>query len=513
MNPRSLKKMLRDGEELALLDVREAGQFGLEHMLHAVPCPFSVLEARAPLLAPRRTVRTVLVDADDGVAERAAIRLADLGYDNISILEGGNHSWRAAGYETFQGVNVPSKAFGEIVEHAARTPHVTADELHAMKRRGDDLVILDGRTPEEHTRMSIPGGVSVPNAELMYRVHDLAPDPGTTIIVNCAGRTRSIIGAQTLIDAGVPNRVVALKAGTMGWKLAGRELEHGSTLRYPEIPSRECTENAASYARDMIRKFGIPMIDAATLDAWKADSGRTLFLFDVRTREEFDAGHPAGAVHAPGGQLVQATDHWCGVWGARVVLLDDAPCARAVATAHWLRRMGWDACALDTEGLETGDSVSVDTPAAEEISCARLADEMRDGRIFLIDAGQSADYRAAHLPGAVWGIRPRLDRLDIPDGKPIVVYSGRRIRAALAARDLSENRPVRVLAGGREAWIAEGRPTVASPGVPPDGDAIDYLFLMSARHQGDDAAARAYLDWEENLPAQVAADGDARFRL
>ena len=513
MNPRALKEMLRDGEELALFDVREAGQFGLDHMLHAVPCPFSVLEARAPLLAPRRTVRMALVDAGDGVAERAAIRLAELGYDNVSVLEGGNRSWSAAGYETFQGVNVPSKAFGEIVEREAGTPHVTADELHAMKRRGDDLVVLDGRTPEEHARMSIPGGVSVPNAELICRVHDLAPDPGTTIIVNCAGRTRSIIGAQTLIDAGVPNRVVALKDGTMGWKLAGRELERGSALRYPEIPSRECAESAASRVRDMIRKFGIPTIDAATLDSWKADSGRTLFLFDVRTREEFEAGHAAGAVHAPGGQLVQATDRWCGVWGARVVLLDEAPCARAIATAHWLRRMGWDAFALDIEGIETGDAASVDLPAAEEISCARLADEMRGDGVFLIDVGQSADYRAAHLPEAVWSIRPRLDRLDIPDGKTVVVYSNRRIRALLAARDLSETRPVRVLAGGREAWVAEGRPTTASPGAPPDSEAIDHLFLMSARHQGDDAAARAYLEWEENLPAQIAADGDARFRL
>ena len=513
MKPCALKEMLRDGEELALLDVREVGQFGLDHMLHAVPCPYSVLEARAPLLAPRRTVRMVLVDAGDGVAERAATRLADLGYDKVSVLEGGNPAWSAAGYETFQGVNVPSKAFGEIVEHAARTPHVTADELHAMTRRGDDLVILDGRTPEEHARMSIPGGVSVPNAELIYRVHDLAPDPGTTIIVNCAGRTRSIIGAQTLIDAGVPNRVAALKAGTMGWKLAGRELDRGSTLRFPEIPSRECTENATSYARNMIRKFGIPMIDAAALDAWKADSGRTLFLFDVRTREEFETGHAAGAVHAPGGQLVQATDHWCGVWGARIVLLDEAPCARAVTTAHWLRRMGWDAYALDIDGIETGDSAGVDLPAAEEISCTRLAEEIRDGCIFLVDAGQSADYRVAHLPGAVWGIRPRLDHLDIPDAKTVVVYSRRRTRAALAARDLSEERPVRVLTGGREEWIAEGRPTIASPGAPPDSEAIDFLFLMWARHRGDDAAARAYLEWEENLPAQIAADGDARFRL
>lgn len=517
----TLKSFINDAEELALLDVREAGQFGIDHMLHAIPCPYSVLETRVPSLVPRKTVRIVLIDEGDGVAGKAAARLAALGYTDISVLDGGNASWAAAGFEVFQGVNVPSKAFGEVVEHQADTPRITADELHAMMSRGDDMVIVDGRTPAEHHRMSIPGGISVPNAEMVYRIHDIAPDPSTTVVVNCAGRTRSIIGAQALINAGIPNRVTALKAGTMGWTLAGFELEHESTARYPETVTPAGAERAAAYADDMMSRFGIATVDGDTLEAWRNDAGRTLFLLDVRAEDEFAAGHLPGSVHAPGGQLVQATDQWCGVWGARIVLLDTAPCARAAVTAHWLKQMGWDVHVLaggigDAEQV-TGIPEVSDFPGRDAVTISPddLAAAIANNSVLLIDAGHSMDYRDAHLPGAIWCPRPRLDALDLKDDRDVVVYSQHETRARLAAHDLADmvDGRVRVLAGGRAAWVAEGRETDASPSVPADADAIDFLFWVSTRHMGSDEAARAYLAWEEELPAQITADGDARFTV
>ncbi len=521
ISARDLKTALNDGGELALLDVREAGQFGLDHMLHAVPCPYSMLEARVSQLVPRHTVRMVLVDQGDGVAQRAAQRLGAMGYSDIALLAGGNPSWRAAGFEVFQGVNVPSKAFGEVVEHIAGTPHIDADELHDMKSRGEDLVILDGRTPVEHQRMSIPGGMSVPNAEMVYRIHDLAPDPDTTIVVNCAGRTRSIIGAQALINAGVPNRVVALKAGTMGWTLAGHTLEHGSQLRYPEQLTSEGRHAAATYARRMMKKFSVPAIASSVLAAWREDPDRTLFLFDVRSEAEYLAGHVEGSVHAPGGQLVQATDHWCGVWGARIVLLDTAPCTRAIVTAHWLRQMGWDVSVLEEgiaglplrAGPESANPVPSSQPALT--TTEELAGQLAAGNVSVIDVGYSMDYRKAHIPGASWAIRPALANIDAPPSGPVVMCSKHETRARLAVIDMEERGigPVSVLKGGRAAWIAEGRTTETTPDCPSDEAASDFLFWVSARHQGSDDAARAYLEWEENLPAQIEADGDARFRV
>jgi rhodanese-related sulfurtransferase len=203
----TLKAWLSDGGEIALLDVREHGQFGEGHPFLAVPLPYSRFELGLGALVPNPAVRLVLCDVGDGVAERAAARAEALRYSNVSILAGGVEGWRAAGYTLYAGVNVPSKAFGELVEEARHTPHVTAAELKAMQDAGEDLAVIDGRTFAEFQRMSIPGGVSCPNGELELRIGQLVPSPKTRIVVNCAGRTRSIIGAQTLIDLGLPNPI------------------------------------------------------------------------------------------------------------------------------------------------------------------------------------------------------------------------------------------------------------------------------------------------------------------
>src|SRR3974390_396022 len=100
--------------------------------------------------------------------------------------------------------------------------------------------------------MNIPGSVSVPGAELVLRAGRVAPDPETTIIVNCAGRTRSIIGTQSLINAGIANKVVALRNGTIGWTLAGKDLEYGADRR-----GGGGFEDTKASARDVAYRAGV----------------------------------------------------------------------------------------------------------------------------------------------------------------------------------------------------------------------------------------------------------------
>jgi rhodanese-related sulfurtransferase len=519
----TLKTMINDGRELALLDVREHGQFGEGHLLLTIPVPYSTLEANLDALLPRRDVRTVLVDDGDGVAEKAAARMQAVGFTDIAILDGGVDAWAAAGNVIFKGENVPSKAFGEVVEHAAHTPSISADELHAMFEKGEDLVVVDGRTPEEYRRMSIPNGISVPNAELVYRIHDIAPSPDTTVVVNCAGRTRSIIGAQTLRNAGIPNKVVALRAGTMGWRLAGFELDHGASRKYPDV-SESGMAAAKARADEMVKTYAIPKVDRATVDAWRGDASRTLYILDVRSADEYEAGHLPGAAHAPGGQLVQRTDSWVGTRGARVVLTDDTE-IRAITAAHWLIQMGWDVHVLEggvgaaatEKGMPARTVRGLDDIDVDEMTPAEVDAALKDGSAVALDVDLSADYRKAHLPGAVWGIRPRLrDAVaKLPTGKRIVVYSEHETRARLAVPDLRAltDAPVALLKGGREAWTRAGLPTESSPDTPPDAERIDYLFFVHDRHDGNETAMRDYLSWEEGLPAQIEADGDANFRV
>src|SRR5215831_8756800 len=327
VDARTLKGWLSDGAEIALLDVREHGQYGEGHPFFAVPLPYSRFELGLSDLVPNPRARLVLCDGGDGIAARAATRAEALGYRGVRILAGGADAWRQAGYTLYAGVNVPSKTFGELVEQRRHTPRVTASQLQAMREAGEDLVIVDGRPFSEYRNMNIPGGICCPNGELAWRIKDIAPDPRTTVVVNCAGRTRSIIGAQTLIDFGVPNPVVALENGTQGWFLAGLEVEKGASRRYPDAMPRGAGVLAA-HARSLAGQHGVAWVAPHTAHGWLADPARTTYLFDVRTPEEFAADGVSGFVHAPGGQLIQATDQWVGVKRARA-RMDPVSAARA----------------------------------------------------------------------------------------------------------------------------------------------------------------------------------------
>ena len=299
----ALKKQLHDGREIAVLDVREEGVFAKRHLLLAASVPLSRLEIRAPLLAPRRSTRIVLCDGDEGLAQRAAAVLQRNGYTDVKVLDGGVDAWAAQGYEVYSGINVPSKAFGEFVEHHENTPRMPAQEIKARVDAGESVVILDSRPLAEYTKMSIPGGIDCPGAELAFRAHDLIPSPDTLVVVNCAGRTRSIIGAQSLINAGIANRVVALKDGTMGWHLAGFELARGQTHCAPSPTSSGLAAARAAAAR-VAKRFGVRYIDVAKVAQFAREMDRrTLYLFDVRSPEEFAAGHLHSTVNAPGGLL------------------------------------------------------------------------------------------------------------------------------------------------------------------------------------------------------------------
>src|SRR5580698_4405044 len=282
IDAKELKASLHDGGEIALLDAREELPFGRRHLLMASCVPLSRLELLVDDLVPRRATRVVWCDDNEGLAARAAARMAALGYRNVALLDGGIAAWEAAGFRIYSGVHVPSKAFAEVVEHEAATPWISAEELKALIDRKADIAIYDSRSYEEYHNNSIPTAVSVPGAELVYRFADLMPSSATTVIVNCGGRTRSIIGAQSLINAGVRNKVVSLKDGTMAWHLAGLEVVHGATRKPPDV-STHGLQSAAGTALRVAARCGIARIDMRTLQSWSAEAAqRSLYVLDVR---------------------------------------------------------------------------------------------------------------------------------------------------------------------------------------------------------------------------------------
>jgi rhodanese-related sulfurtransferase len=351
--PQSVRHALLVRGEMALLDVRHEAAFATDHPLFASNLAFDRIELEANARLPRRDVPIVVYDDGEGLAEPAAAALGALGYSDVSLLEGQLEGWRTAKFELFQDVNSYSKAFGELVEARRHTPSLGATDVAALIEDKADIAILDARRFEEYATMNIPGSTSVPGAELVLRAAEVAPDPDTTIVVNCAGRTRSIIGTQSLINAGVPNKVVALRNGTIGWTLAGQSLAQGSDRAAPEVGS---TQDQLARAREVAYRAGVKRVTPAELAELARDTNRSLYRFDVRRPQEYAAGHIAGFRSYPGGQLVQETDMAAPVRGARIVLADDVG-ARADMTASWLSQMGWEVYVLDGGfggPLETG---------------------------------------------------------------------------------------------------------------------------------------------------------------
>ena len=554
-----VRRRLIEGLEIALVDLREEGPYSRAHPLFAVSVPLSRLELKILDLVPRRDAPIVLYDDGEGFVARAAPILARLGYADVRRLEGGLSGWRAAGGEVFQDVNVPSKAFGELVEHVRHTPSLPAPEVKALIEAGADLVVLDARRFEEYRTMSIPTGTSVPGGELALRARDLAPNPGTTIVVNCAGRTRSIIGTQSLINNGVPNKVFALRNGTIGWTLAGFELDHGAGRRAGE-PSEASQREARKSAEDLATRAGVRGVDRATVALWRAEPspGFTLYLLDVRSPEEYAAGHLAGFRSAPGGQLVQATDEWVGVRHGRIVLADDDG-VRASMTASWLRQLGWrEVYVLEhiplrsdrserqeyAQDIESGaisdrpdDSIwsegapggvggeplrtGADAPtlpplpaASVAIAPAEFVARLARGGISVVDLATSRQFAEGHVPGARFALRSGLAAAlaQLPAGDEVALVSPDGVLARLAAPEAEAltGRPALVLAGGTSAWRAEGRPLETGLGAPlsePDD-------LYKRPYEGTDnatAAMQAYLDWEFGLVAQLERDGTHGF--
>jgi rhodanese-related sulfurtransferase len=524
-----LKALEKDGKELAILDPREEGSYGQGHLLHAVNVPLSKLELNVDALVPRRSTRIVLSDGGEGTAERAAARLKELGYVNLAILEGGTPAWKKAGYEIFSGLSVPGKAFGEWIALHYETPEITPEELHRKVAAGEDVLVLDSRPANEYANMNIPGSINVPGSELVYRFSELGVKPETLVVVNCAGRTRSIIGAQSLINAGVKNKVVALNGGTMAWQTSGFELEHGSLRHAPE-PSGQHLQQALEAAQKVAERYQVKTIDAQTLAKFKAEKDRTVYVIDLRTPEEYRAGHRPDSSYGWGVQLVQGMDKYAATRHARVVLVDNY-LVRALMTASWLVQADWPETYVLADpfaglNLATGDykpavlDLNKDAPSA--VDPAELSEILKTNNATVIDVADSSSYIKGHIPRAWFVVRARLsESLKVMPPSPSFVVTGDNAAlAAFTAQDLARltGKPVSVLAGGNAAWRKAGLPLKS--GMEKAGNLVDDIFVQpflwgqldptSAEFRN---AANEYLAWELQLPEQLERAKETDFSL
>jgi rhodanese-related sulfurtransferase len=500
----------------AVLDIRERGEFNAHQIANATSLPRSQIEFRVAQLVPNRKIPIVVYDDDGKRAELAAATLADLGYSDVAVLEGGLPSWQQAGLPTVSGVNVPSKAFGERVHHERGIPDISPEELKRLQDRAAELMVLDMRTPEEFGRFCIPGAINVPGGDVVLWADELKQKPERSIIINCAGRTRSIIGTAALRRLGLDN-VRALRNGTMGWVLAGFELE-SHPVRRPTVAPEGSRERAIALALQLAQKEGISFISAPEfMSITKGADDGVIYLIDVRSETEYGSGHLPGSLSLPGGQAVQRADDFVAVKNGKIVFVS-ATSARAVMAAYWYRQMGFPDIAVLQGGLrawvESGESLvrgvngtePWDYEAAAKsvkfIDARKLQQALDDSQVLILDVGSSLDFAAAHIPGAWWISRGWIE-LKLPErcsdrSQAIVLTSPDDRNSALAARALSGigYTDVAVLRGGVRGWASGGHRTEA--GLERClVEANDVVLSPSIR--GNKEAMQRYLDWEVKL--------------
>ena len=511
VEPLILKQWMHDGRDIGVIDVREHGQYGEQHLFYAVNLPYSRLEADAWRLIPNLKARVVLIDEDGlDVAASSAHRLQELGYTNVHVLHGGIQNWIVQGLTVFAGVNVPSKAFGEIAEEVFHTPHISAMDLHRKQQAGEKLVILDGRPYQEYQKMNIPGSVCCPNGELALYIDELVPDDKTTIVINCAGRTRSIIGAQTLLNLQIKNPVYALENGTQGWMLADLKLDHGSSRSWKKARLDADLSSKRQRAKRLFEKYQIETVDQEQVRRWCNDDARTVFLLDVRDPQECKDAGVAGFFNAPGGQLIQATDQYVGVRNARLVLLDTDG-VRAPVVASWLWMQGWEVYVMTHDAgqdiaLTRNVKAHLKDQSINEVSADQVSMLISRGyKVF--DLRSSADYRKGHLESASWTIRPKFTETFTKSGNPekLLLVGSDIATLEIATHDfhLLGATDIVAYAGDMTALENLGCKLLSTPDLPADEERIDYLFFVHDRHDGNKEAAKRYLSWELGLVAQL----------
>ncbi|MBI4198844.1 MAG: sulfurtransferase [Chloroflexi bacterium] len=517
ITPQQIKALLDSTQAYALIDVRERGEFNQRQIFGATNLPRRDLEFHMARLVPVKGTPIVVCDEGGPRAALAAATLEGMGYADVSALEGGLAAWARAGYDLAEGTNTPSKEFGERVLVQKRVPEITVEEYQERVAHGERFILIDTRTPEEFKRGTLPDSRNVPNGELPLRITDVIGGRDLPLVIHCGGRTRSIIGAQTLREMGVKNPLVALKNGAMGWLLAGLKLQAGVEPEPLPQPSPQGLAEAERFARRLAAGSRIPFLPVAQLQRVLARKDvDTVYLVDVRTAEEYQEGHIPGFQWVPGGQAIQRTDEIVAVRAGHVILACDGR-ARAGVVAWWYKEMGLpNVSVLDggaTAWARAGLPLEKGVP---EVTPFGLAEARRNARFltpaalkaalegpnppFVLDLETSRDYAGGHVPGSTWlprgWLEPRIGQLASDKRTAVVLACNDGALSTLAASALGSvgYSYVAVLEGGRAAWARAGLPLEKSMGgyvgQPDDIVALTY---------GDRARMEYYLAWEEAL--------------
>ena len=517
ITPETVRSWISDKEEVAFIDVREIGQHTNGHPFFSISIPYSLFEFNIKILVPNKQTRVILIDNNNGISDLVYNIAHQMGYSNISIIEGGVEEWVSAGYKLFDGINVPSKSFGELIEKYFHTPSITAKELAQKQKNNENYIVIDGRPFLEYNKMSIPKSICCPNAELFYRVSSYIKDINTEIIINCAGRTRSIIGAQTLIDFGIKNKVKALENGTQGWFLSELSLEHNKNKYLEVLPNDIETQQLQNKVLKLTNDLNIDLIDLKKAQELIIDKKKSTFIFDVTTSKTIST-KPGTIMNVPGGQLIQATDKYIGVWKATVILVDDGDLIRAGTTSFWLKKMGYEVYILK-EGLLKAQTLKFTKEIDHkliDLDFINLEDLVKIKKQILYDIRSSKDFCKMRIKNSIWLNRAHLYREKIKTDDPIIIITDNLEKASLIVKDLKQKDKgaiIKVYKWSQNEITSYPSLIDVTIETLSKQNNIDFNFHTHMRHDGNKEHAKQYLEWEINLVSKMDKQELSFFKL
>jgi cystathionine beta-lyase len=502
VEPKVVKIWLSDGEEIAFIDIRELAQHAAGHPFFSISIPFSVFEFSLETLVPNKKTRLILMDNDNEISNFVCEKAVSIGYLNVFVIEGGIKQWTKEGFNLFDGINVPSKTFGELIEKKYHTPSITAKELHEKQSKNENCVVIDGRPFDEYKKMSIPNSICCPNAELALRVPSYINDENTQIIINCAGRTRSIIGAQTLIEFGLNNTIKALENGTQGWFLSNFNLDYNENKIINVLQTDQQIKKLKEKALDLINKNNIKVINAAETQKLIDETNTSTFLFDVT--DNLKKKNVNVIPNVPGGQLVQATDKYIGVWNSNVILIDDGDLIRAVTTAMWLKKMNFKVFILK-DGISKVSKLKLryhHNHKEENLDILNIDNLISSKNVTLFDIRSSQDYLKTRLKKSIWLNRSEIFKHSMHKNNKIIIITDDLKKAFLIKKDIQDE--------NKDCWIMiykwSNDDLVKHPDIFDQTTKklikkkhIDFNFHTYKRHEGSKSHAEQYLKWETDL--------------
>jgi len=500
INAETLKSWLSDEDEIAFIDVREIGQHTKGHPFFSISIPYSLFELNLEILIPNKKTKMILLDQNDGISILAYKAATLIGYSNIFILEEGVNGWINYGYKLFDGINVPSKSFGELIEKHFHTPSITAKELNEKQKNNENCIVIDGRPFDEYQNMSIPNSICCPNGELAYSVSSHVKDINTEIIINCAGRTRSIIGAQTLIDLGISNKVKALENGTQGWFLSDLCLDHNKNDFLDVRPDDTELKKIQNKIFKLLIKHSIILIDFSKAQELILDKNKSTFIFNVTNSNK----NMNSIRHVPGGQLVQATDKYIGVWKATVILVDDGDLIRAGTTAIWLKKMGYQVHVLKKEiiNINTLKFKNKFLLKEKKLNIFEIEKFNNFKNTILYDIRSSENFMKIRIKNSIWLNRANLRKVKIKKQQQIIIITDEFDKARLVINDIEEMNlgcVISLYKWKENELINHSNIIDNKPILFPKKDCIDFNFHTYKRHKGSKSHANQYLKWEIGL--------------